>query len=133
MAQNYSDGKKAWGQCARTGKRMLLKDMVPDGRFPGLLVDPAAWEDKHPQETLKPLPPEPQAVRRPAPDRDRPVSVVTFPGYDLVTGATYTGFYSLDGVSAVTTNILETGYLFGASDGDDLITNTNDDLIFYTP
>lgn len=45
----------------------MLKDMVPDGQYPGLLVDPD-WRDiKHPVE--KPFDAtDAQTLRRPAPD-----------------------------------------------------------------
>lgn len=65
----YATGKYAMGICARSGRKMRLLDMVPDGQNPGLLVDPA-WRDiKHPAE--KPFDAtDAQALRRPAPDTD---------------------------------------------------------------
>lgn len=64
----YAPGRKAWGECARSGRRMLLKDMTFDGRFPNLRVDPAWFEDKHPQENL-PKVSDAIALHRPAPQR----------------------------------------------------------------
>ena len=65
----YARGDRAWGRCARTGERVLLKDLVRDGQT-GLLVTREAYEPKHPQEK----PPrnifDPQTLRRPAPDND---------------------------------------------------------------
>lgn len=63
----YAKGRSAVGICARSGRKMLLKDMVPDGQNPGLLVDPD-WRDiKHPAE--KPFDAtDAQTLRRPAPD-----------------------------------------------------------------
>ena len=65
----YAKGKNAVGICARSGRKMRLLDMVPDGQNPGLLVDPD-WRDiKHPIE--KPLDvSDAEALRRPAPDTD---------------------------------------------------------------
>ena len=65
----YAKGLRAWGRCARSGRRLLLKDMVPDGQYPGLMVDPD-WRDiKNEQE--RPLDvSDAIALRRPAPDTD---------------------------------------------------------------
>lgn len=65
----YAKGKFAVGICARSGRKMRLLDMVPDGQNPGLLVDPD-WRDiKHEQE--RPLDvSDAEALRRPAPDID---------------------------------------------------------------
>lgn len=65
----YAKGLRAVGICARSGRKMLLRDMVPDGQNPGLLVDPA-WRDiKH--ESERPLDvSDAEALRRPAPDID---------------------------------------------------------------
>lgn len=65
MAQKYAKGQHAWGICGRSGKKMLLKDMVFDGRYPNMRVDPGWWEDKHPQEFL-PKVEDPVALYRPA-------------------------------------------------------------------
>lgn len=65
----FARGDNAVGICARSGRKMLRKNMVPDGQYPNLLVDPA-WRDmKHPQE--KPVTTEEGIVlNRPAPDTD---------------------------------------------------------------
>lgn len=39
----YAQGRRAWGECARSGRRMLLLDMVRDP-LTDLLVDPA-WAE----------------------------------------------------------------------------------------
>jgi hypothetical protein len=52
MAKKYAEGRRAWGICARGGHKLLLRDMVTDGRYPNLRVDPAWREDQHPQEML---------------------------------------------------------------------------------
>lgn len=65
----YARGTHAVGICARSGRKMLLRDMVSDGNLPGLMVDPS-WRDiKHPQE--KPVDAtDASALRRHAPDID---------------------------------------------------------------
>lgn len=49
---------------------MLLKDMVSDGYYPSLVVDPAWYEAKHPQESLPEIE-DPVSLWRPAPERDQ--------------------------------------------------------------
>ena len=65
----YAKGRRAVGICARSGRKMLLSQMVPDGQYPGLLVDPD-WRDiKNEQE--RPIDvSDAIALRRPAPDTD---------------------------------------------------------------
>jgi hypothetical protein len=46
---------------------MLLNDMVFDGQFPNMRVDPAWWEPKHPLERLTKMS-DPVALWRPAPE-----------------------------------------------------------------
>jgi len=48
---------------------MLLRNMVADGYYPNLIVDPMWYEPKHPQEALPSLK-DPVSLFRPAPDRD---------------------------------------------------------------
>lgn len=48
----YAKGSRAWGECRRSGKRLLLRDMVRDGQFPNMLVAPDWYEPRHPQERL---------------------------------------------------------------------------------
>ena len=67
MAKKYARGTSAWGECARSGRKMLLKDMVFDGYFPNLRVDPDWFEDRHPQERLVKVD-DPVALFRPAPE-----------------------------------------------------------------
>lgn len=64
----YAVGHKAWGICARSGKRVYLKDMVEDGQT-GMLVAKDWYEPKHPQETVE-VYDDPVALYRPAPDPD---------------------------------------------------------------
>lgn len=65
----FAKGKWAVGICGRSGKKMLLKDMVEDGDIKGLLVDPA-WRDiAHPADKPVDLS-EGIALKKPAPDTD---------------------------------------------------------------
>ena len=65
----YAKGRKAVGVCARSGRKMLLSDMVPDGYKKGLMVDPAWRDTAHPAE--KPVKTEEGiALKKPAPDID---------------------------------------------------------------
>jgi len=67
--QAYAKGKWALGECARSGRKMLLKHMIADGYYPNLIVDPEWYEPKHPQESLPSLK-DPTALYRPSPERD---------------------------------------------------------------
>lgn len=84
MTRRFARGDKAWGECARSGRRMLLKDMVEDPRT-GLLVDPSWAEDPDP------LPPaniiDGISLHRPAPSHDREgVEFVYGYAFDLASG-----------------------------------------------
>ncbi len=68
--KRYAEGKYAVGECARSGRKMLLKDMVADGYYPSLMVDPAWYEAKHPQESLPEIQ-DPVSLWRPAPEREQ--------------------------------------------------------------
>jgi hypothetical protein len=74
MTGRYAVGRKAYGECARSGRRMLLRYMVEDPRT-GLLVDPA-WAERS-----DPRPPtdldDGIALFRPAPDLDQSQIAVT--------------------------------------------------------
>lgn len=70
MPKRYAKGKFAVGECARSGRKMLLKNMVSDGYYPSLVVDPAWYEGKHPQESLPEIE-DPVSLWRPAPERDQ--------------------------------------------------------------
>lgn len=86
----YATGKFAMGICARSGRKMPLRAMVPDPNRPGLMVDPAWADRKHPIEENIVLE-DGVALRRPAPDVDD-----DSPGDDGQTIAQALGF---DGVS----------------------------------
>ena len=86
MPKRYAKGKFAVGECARSGRKMLLKHMVSDGYYPSLVVDPAWYEGKHPQESLPEIE-DPVSLWRPAPERDqsgatfRPDRALLFTGF----------------------------------------------------
>lgn len=71
MTVRYARGSRAWGECQRSGRKMLLRDMVEDGQVQGLLVDPEYYEPKHPQEAV-PLVDDPIALYKPAPELSEP-------------------------------------------------------------
>jgi hypothetical protein len=66
----YAKGRYSIGYCMRSGRKMRLKDMVFDGEYPWMLVDPRWKEIRHPQERLKPKP-DPVALKRPATDVEK--------------------------------------------------------------
>lgn len=69
----FAKGTRAWGICARSGRKMLLRDMVWDGQYPNLKVDPAWYDPKHPQEML-PAIEDPIALANPSPETIAPPS-----------------------------------------------------------
>ena len=75
MSRKYARGRKAWGHCARSGRRMLLRDMVRDGYYPSLRVDPAWRDEAHPQERL-PAVEDPVVLRDPTGDLDGPEAAI---------------------------------------------------------
>lgn len=91
MAQKYARGTRAWGICGRSGRKMLLRDMVFDGRYPNMRVDPAWFEGKHPQEYLPKID-DPIALWRPAPENPLAPSqpVLTLETVDLTAALTWT-------------------------------------------
>jgi len=46
----YAKGRNAIAECQRSGQKMRYRDLVEDGHIPGLLVHPAWYEPRHPQE-----------------------------------------------------------------------------------
>ena len=66
MPRKYARGDNAVGICGRSGRKMLLRDMVFDGRYPNMRVDPEWYEGKHPQEEIVRVD-DPVALYRPAP------------------------------------------------------------------
>jgi hypothetical protein len=81
VSRKFARGRRAKGECERSGKEMLLKDMVYDGHVPGLRVAPEWWEPRHPQEYLPPVD-DPVALRDPAPERNRVPYTLRWPLID---------------------------------------------------
>lgn len=85
LGSAYAKGKWALGECRRSGRKMLLRNMVADGYYPNLIVDPEWYEPKHPQESL-PKVRDPVSLFRPAPDQDRVSATIRFDGRQVATG-----------------------------------------------
>lgn len=81
----FAKGPLAWGECQRSGRKMLLKDLVVDGQYPYLLVDPDWRDPQHPIEKMYPSD-DPVALRHPSPRRDLDSAQVRFPRFDVATG-----------------------------------------------
>lgn len=80
-SRRYARGPRAWGHCERSGKKLLLRDMVEDGHQKGLQVAPDWYEPRHPQEYI-PRVEEAVALRFPSPARNRVPYTVRFPMLD---------------------------------------------------
>lgn len=65
--RSYAKGRRAIAECQRSGQKMRYRDLVEDGHIAGLLVHPAWWEPKHPQEIPVEVD-DPVALYRPAPE-----------------------------------------------------------------
>ena len=63
----YADGALAWGECRRSGKRVLRRDMVEDDQIPGMLVARDWYEPRHPQEFPISVT-DPEALWKPSPE-----------------------------------------------------------------
>lgn len=85
LGSAYAKGKWALGECRRSGRKMLLRNMVADGYYPNLIVDPEWYEPKHPQESL-PKVRDPVSLFRPAPDQDRSNATIRFDGRQVASG-----------------------------------------------
>ncbi len=70
MANNvqYARGSQAWGICQRCGLRALLNELIFDRYYPGLRVHAECYDDRHPQEHLKPVS-DPVALWKPSPEQ----------------------------------------------------------------
>lgn len=69
MTRRYAKGKKAWGICQRSGKRVPYDDLVEDGYIKGLLVARDWYEPPHPQDTPVSVS-DPVGLYRPSPEED---------------------------------------------------------------
>lgn len=125
----FASPARTWGECARSGKRMLLKDMVQDGYQPGLMVAPEYYDPVHPQEKLQPIGADAIAVKHPAPDLDRPQVVISMPAYDLTTDTTYRSFISYNYLGSNDIDLSDT-YEWVTFDDFMLVTADGDQLVF---
>lgn len=75
---SFAKGRRAWGECQRSGQRLLRRRMVKDGYYKGMLVHPDWLEHEHPQD--KPLSQrqlnDPVVIRKPAPRLDKKYDTV---------------------------------------------------------
>lgn len=116
MAQKYAKGSRAWGICGRSGKKVLLNEMVFDGRYPNMRVAPDWYEGKHPQEYL-PAVDDPTALFRPSPE------VILAPSAPVLQ-ATQTGQFAISVVwTPAVNNIteMESYTLFRSIDGAEFV------------
>lgn len=120
----FASREDVYGECPRSGKRVLLHEMVPDGYVKGLMVHRDWYDPPHPQESLGPIQ-DPISVQNPSPDLTRSKVVVTFPTYDIMTDKAYSGmeisFILGKPVAAVVTNPLN---LLVTDTGDWFVTDT---------
>ena len=108
----YAKGKWALGECARSGRKMLLRNMIADGYYPNLIVDPGWYEPKHPQEAMPSLK-DPTALFRPAPDRDLVGGVINLGGalgLDAVPGGGFGDTIGLGGSGGAGGSSISSGY-----------------------
>lgn len=90
----WARGNKAWGECQKTGRRMLINNMVRDGYYK-VIVDPRAYDP--PEPTERPIPVvDAIAINNPAPDVDRQLTVITYPLYDVVRDITLGALLEID-------------------------------------
>ena len=82
MAKNYGRGYEgnAVGECARSARKMRRSDMVEDGYYPGLFVDPRWREPEEPQEVFIDVADD-AAIPLPAPENHRVNAELVFPTY----------------------------------------------------
>lgn len=130
MGKQYASDANTWGQCGRCGRRVRLRTLIEDGYVKGLLVEPRCYDGPHPQENIRPVD-DPVAVKRPAPDRDKPKTLVNFPTFELATGLTHGSFIEIEelGSPTVSTPVTATRLAL-ESGGGWLITSGGDNLIF---
>lgn len=74
--------KHAIGECARSGQKMLLKDMVEDGYYPGTWVHPDWYDGPHPQESLPDIFEDP-SINNPSPPNNQENTIIRWPCFDI--------------------------------------------------
>lgn len=127
----YSNPDNAYGECARSGKKTRLSDLVKDGYQKGIYVRREWYDPPQPQEKLKPLF-DAQMTRIQAPRTDIYETTVTFPAYDINTGNAYGGMqqnYTLGNfTSSVTTGGV--GHWLTDVSGERIISSSGDAIVF---
>lgn len=127
VARRYAKGRKAWGYCQRSGKRMLLNELVRDGHDENLLVAPEWYEPKHPKESL-PAVEDPVTLYRPAPRTEAWNVTLLLPHYELGTDTTALPFTLNVDSGAGSISILEVDWI--ADDGDIIVTDGGEEIRF---
>lgn len=117
----------AWGMCARSNRKMLLKDMVRDP-LTDLLVDPD-WAEpplmRPPTDITDGV-----ALEHPAPDLDRIGMVVEIGSiFDLDTGNPFRPLYMQYECGAPLVTILGQGIFLVTEDGNTLTTEDGTPII----
>ena len=87
---SFARGKKAYGRCMRSGKRIPYSQLVEDGDTPGLLVAPDERDIRHPAREPPRLA-EGVALRRASPDIDDDSPGDS--GTDLVTALGFDNYF----------------------------------------
>ena len=119
----FARGSRAWGMCARSGRKMLLRDMVTDP-LTELLVDPE-WAEpplmRPPADLVDGI-----ALERPAPDADQIETIIVVGGIvDLATGepmrdlaAQFELGFTVVGAAVLLT---EDGFVILTEDGENIL------------
>lgn len=82
---------KPWGICQKSGKQVLLEDMVYDGFYPDMLVCEEWYDPPDRHASLEPKQDQ-IVIDNPAPDVDNVGVTLNFPFYNVETGAKNNGF-----------------------------------------
>lgn len=127
----YSNPDNAWGECARSGKKTRLNDLVKDGYNKEIYVRREWYDPPQPQEKLKPLF-DAQMTRIQAPRTDLYETNVTFPAYDITTGNTYSGLQENYSVGTFSASVSTGGIGHWLTDIYDerIISSAGDAIIF---
>lgn len=94
----------------------MLRDLVRDGRNPGLLVHPDWWEPEEPQEKLEPII-DSFALRRPSPEFGIGTRVLTMPFANLAEESIFPGFLMAYGFGSISLASVAQGAGYLLEDG----------------
>ena len=125
----YASGKRAWGECARSGRRVKLNSMVRDGYRPRILVAPEDYDPEEPQEHSIPNR-DAAGLLNPAPDNERIPHTITWPIYDISSDATLTSLRENEYIGNIVYSIDTAETMWVSSDGDTIISSDGSVLIF---